>query len=144
MTLLKQYKLDTSHASRMTVLEKELHQFFNENETRAKVMAHVIRRATMQKDEFDDRDTSYTVSVSRSTKKDLVCNHIIDKPINNQSDITIVAHILNLKDDPKVIIQLSVDNNDDIIVKFVETYNETHYVFDAEETINVLKEFIGV
>lgn len=144
MTLLKQYELDTSHASRMTVLEKELHQFFNENETRMKVMAHVICRATKQKDEFDDKDTSYTVSVCRSTKKDLVGNHIIDKPIKNQSDITIVAHILNLKDDPKVIIRLSVNDTDNIIVKFVETYNETYYVFDAEETIDILKKFIGV
>lgn len=148
MTLLQRYELDVTIPERMEKLKKLLAMFLNGNETRKKVLVHTIRNTISSKGDVDVNNMVYCVEVKPLTMSEFVVDQYKQVNIPNHAKFTIVkcvhTDVVNPVPNPTFVMQVYLDDENNIVIKSIQTDRFEQDELNYETFAEVLMEFIGV
>lgn len=148
MTLLQRYELDVTIPERMENLKQQLTTFLNEDDTRKKVLVHTINNAVSHKGDVDVDNVSHYVEVKPLTKSEFVVDQYKQVNIPNHAKFTIVKHVhtdvVNPVPNPTFVMQVYLDDENNIVIKSIQTDRFEQDELNYETFAEVLMEFIGV
>lgn len=148
MTLLQRYELDVTIPERMENLKQQLTTFLNEDDTRKKVLVHTISNAVSHKGDVDVDNVSHYVEVKPLTKSEFVVDQYKQVNIPNHAKFTIVKHVhtdvVNPVPNPTFVMQVYLDDENNIVIKSIQTDRFEQDELNYETFAEVLMEFIGV
>lgn len=144
MTLLQRYELDVTIPERMEKLKKLLAMFLNGNETRKKVLVHTIRNTISSENDVDVKNMVHCVEVKPLTKSEFVVDQYKQVNIPNHAKFTIVKPINKDMPNPTFVMQVYLDDENNIVIKSIQTDRFEQDELNYETFAEVLMEFIGV
>ena len=144
MTLLQRYELDVTIPERMENLKKLLTVFLNGNETRKKVLVHTIRNTISSENDVDVNNVVYCVEVKPLTQSEFVVDQYEQVNIPNHTKFEIVKRVNKDMPNPTFVMQVYLDDENNIVIKSIQTDRFEQDELNYETFAEVLMEFIGV
>lgn len=148
MTLLQRYEFDVTIPEKIENLKKQLTTFLNEDDDRKKVLVHTISNAVSHKGDVDVDNVSHYVEVKPLTKSEFVVDQYKQVNIPNHAKFTIVKHVhtdvVNPVPNPTFVMQVYLDDENNIVIKSIQTDRFEQDELNYETFAEVLMEFIGV